>query len=935
MGHEIRICRFSKPLKITGLATGDCLSLDSNSVLTTTGCGAGGGGTVTSVGLSAPTGLSVSGSPVISSGTLALSLASGYVIPLTASTTDWNTAYLNRITSASSPLSISGSAISCATCLTAAITAIGPAGQTQSGAAVTLATSTSATNGITSAIKITGSGDTLTFQPSQSGTLTVAGGGTGATTFTGGRLLFGNGTGAMQTVATSTPTFSSPLTTLGTPGAWVGGSGYTIGCQTASGSQAGCLSSTDWTTFNGKQASGNYLTALTGDVTASGPGSAAATLATVNANVGSFTNANITVNAKGLITAASNGSAAGTIGTSTPLVNGQVDFSTGVNTIGNDSAFVWDNSNKRLGLGISTPTSTLHVKGSTNAITSQITNAAGNEFLRFAYSDDASNYYGNFQIQPSALVLKAGNASNGRIELQPYNGGVYSAGLGLTVASTGYVGVGSSSPTNIMTVNAPAANAVALHLTRNNASGDFNTAIMFDGASNDVYAGMNNNNAFAVNFNSPDLTTSPPFLVATTGFVGIGTSSPIAKLSVKGSGSAASDVALGAGSDNSAAWQLSMTTMQPSYFMKGNFGIGTTSPSAKLAVAGDILGTGNMTFSYNSNGNGIFGVSGAGNQIMSVTRQNSPTNASLAINSFGAIGFTAGNTSGSPSTAYQLYLTTAGNVGIGTTAPAMDLNIYHDQNGQTGFRIDNPNAGVTSSALMDIRNGGLTTAERLLFGITGSGYTAVAGWQDASVVASQSGLSGGLILNANAGGIKFETGGNGSTSQRMVIDNSGNVGIASSSPNARLSILGASSGIILNLFSSGGTKIMEVLNSAVTTLLGTWDFSGATVKIHQYASFSYSTSTAWTGSTTIALGPAYTAEQWNGVKCFTDAGTVNVSFSDGSNRMNLLNASTTVGTVALTTNNTFTAGEKRYVDVGTPASTPTKVSCTVDRTVNN
>lgn len=57
------------------------------------------------------------------------------------------------------------------------------------------------------------------------------------------------------------------------------------------------------------QIKGNYITALTGDVTAAGPGSAAATLATVNGNVGSFTNANLTVNAKGLITAASNGSA--------------------------------------------------------------------------------------------------------------------------------------------------------------------------------------------------------------------------------------------------------------------------------------------------------------------------------------------------------------------------------------------------------------------------------------------------------------------------------------------------------------------------------------------------------------------------------------------------------------------------------------------------
>lgn len=55
--------------------------------------------------------------------------------------------------------------------------------------------------------------------------------------------------------------------------------------------------------------SGSAINQLTGDVTAGpGSGSQAATLATVNGNVGSFTGADITVNAKGLITAAANGS---------------------------------------------------------------------------------------------------------------------------------------------------------------------------------------------------------------------------------------------------------------------------------------------------------------------------------------------------------------------------------------------------------------------------------------------------------------------------------------------------------------------------------------------------------------------------------------------------------------------------------------------------
>lgn len=50
-------------------------------------------GTVTSVAMTVPTGLSISGSPITSSGTLALSLASGYKIPLDASLNNFQTAY--------------------------------------------------------------------------------------------------------------------------------------------------------------------------------------------------------------------------------------------------------------------------------------------------------------------------------------------------------------------------------------------------------------------------------------------------------------------------------------------------------------------------------------------------------------------------------------------------------------------------------------------------------------------------------------------------------------------------------------------------------------------------------------------------------------------------------------------------------------------------
>lgn len=123
----------------------------------------------------------------------------------------------------------------------------------------------------------------------------------------------------------------------------------------------------------GKQATGNYITALTGDATASGPGSSALTLATVNSNVGTFTNATITVNAKGLITAASTGSAGAAMAIAGPITSATAGSVLYAGTNGllqqSNANFFYDSTNQRLGISNNTPSAKLDILTTSIAVT--------------------------------------------------------------------------------------------------------------------------------------------------------------------------------------------------------------------------------------------------------------------------------------------------------------------------------------------------------------------------------------------------------------------------------------------------------------------------------------------------------------------------------------------------------------------------------------
>ena len=457
-----------------------------------------------------------------------------------------------------------------------------------------------------------------------------------------------------------------------------------------------------------------------------------------------------------------------------------------------------------LGIGTTSPSAKLHIEGDGSIIRLQNNNSDTNgTFIDFRDSTGTrTGYVGTTGTSDDMFLFTQGakpirfytNASermvinsNGALQLNNYGSGTF------TGTATQRLGVDSSG--NIIEIaigsGAVDGSGTANYVTKWTDADTIGNSIIYDDGTD----------------------------------IGISTSAPTHKLHVNGDARVGTNLAVGntfgnKGTNQGINFESPSTALQTArvdadafrfYFggsggagevfrilEGGNVGIGTTSPVAALNIGNN----GNIRIDGNGSGNGIFASSNGSNNTFSFTRQDGVNVGDLSISGYSGVGITGGRSTSPATSAYSLYVQANGNVGIGTTSPSAKL--------QVGDGTFDANARVlhSDSTYTEMRGYGIVTNR------TNNYYRPTADKTQILSIGNDGNTWNYITHNAN-----YHTFGT-DLNEWMRITNTGNVGIGTTSPGNKLSIVtGAGQDDTIPSLGSNGGKFSLLNNGGLYGLL--------------------------------------------------------------------------------------------------------------------
>lgn len=562
--------------------------------------------------------------------------------------------------------------------------------------------------------------------------------------------LSANRTWSVGTVTSVTA--SAPLSSSG-------GTTPNITISQASSTDDGYLSAADWTTFNSKQPAGNYITALSGEASGSGPGTASVTLNNASVTAKVLTGVNIT---------------GGSINASDSILTAFGKLQNQINGLIGSSVYqgTWNASTNTPALASGVGTRgyyyIVNVAGSTNLDGITDWNVGdwaifdGTAWQQVDNTDSVTSVNG----QTGAVSLTTDNIPEGATNLYFTN---LRARQSLSLTTTGTSGAATyNNTTGVLNIpqyqsvltNPVTGTGATNYVARWTSSSQIGTGVLYDDGS---YVGIGTSAPdykLDIRSNTAQILSSDSSFTAWyIGNSGVGNAQTYYD-AINGDFSGLDYGFVGQNNVGYMEYYVGPFSPAPYHvFSSGNVGIGTTAPSQKLHVSGNLRVTGAYYDSNNSAGTSgqVLSSTGSGTDWVSLSEI-------TGVDGTGTANYISKWLDANTITNSVIY-ENGSNIGIGIT------------NADYPLTVGSINVGGAGASLGIIINSVINTAipsssVKAIIGATNSGFGYAAG---------------SLLLQPRTGVnavIAFTTEG----SEKMRITHSGDVGIGTSSPGFKTTI---------------------------------------------------------------------------------------------------------------------------------------------------